>query len=132
MKDIFNLSLQREIFPGNLKIARVFPIYKEYHGFLMTNYRPISVITCPSKLLERIIFNHLFKCLSENSILCKEQFGFQTAHSTEHAILQLLNYLYQLYDDTKFTLGIFINLSKAFDKSIATFLSYMKLMGATL
>ena len=66
-------------------------------------------------MLERIIYNRLFKYLSENSILCKKQFGFQTSHSTEHAILLLVNQLYQSFDESKLTLGIFIYLSKAFD-----------------
>ena len=59
--------------------------------------------------------NRLFKYLSENSILYEKQFGFQTSHSTEHAILLLVNQLYQSFDESKFTLGIFIDLSKAFD-----------------
>ena len=61
------------------------------------------------------MYNRLFKYLSENSILYKKQFGFQTSHSTEHAILLLVNQLYQSFDESKFTLGIFIDLSKAFD-----------------
>ena len=61
------------------------------------------------------MYNRLFKYLSENSILYEKQFGFQTSHSTEHAILLLVNQLYQSFDESKFTLGIFIDLSKAFD-----------------
>ena len=115
LKCIFNLSLQQGIFPENLKIARVSPIYKKKEEFLLSNYRPISALPCFSKLLERIMYNCLFKYLSENSILYEKQFGFQTSHSTEHAILLLVNQLYQLFDENKFTLGIFIDLSKAFD-----------------
>ena len=61
------------------------------------------------------MYNRLFKYLSENSILYKTQFGFQAPHSTEHAILLLVNQLYQSFNESKFTLGIFIDLSKAFD-----------------
>ena len=61
------------------------------------------------------MYNRLFKYLSENSILYEKQFGFQTSHSTEHGILLLVNQLYQSFDESKFTLGIFIDLSKAFD-----------------
>ena len=115
LKCILNLSLQQRIFPENLKIAKVSSIYKKDEEFLLTNYRPISVLPCFSKLLERIMYNRLFKYLSENSILYEKQFGFQTSHSTEHAILLLVNQLYQSFDENKFTLGIFIDLSKAFD-----------------
>ena len=94
LKYIFNLSLQQGIFPENLKIAKVSTIYKKDEEFLLTNYKPISVLLCFSKLLERIMYNHLFKYLSENSILYEKQFGFQTSHSTEHAILLLVNQIY--------------------------------------
>ena len=106
LKYIFNLSLQQRIFPENLKIAKVPPVYKKDEEFLLTNYRPISVLPCFSKLLERIMYNRLFKYLSENSILYQKQFGFQTSHSTERAILLLVNQLYQSFDESKFTLGI--------------------------
>ena len=61
------------------------------------------------------MYNRFFKFLSENSILYEKQLGFQTSHSNEHAIPLLVNQLYQLFDKIKFTLGIFIDLSKAFD-----------------
>ena len=115
LKYIFNLSLQQGVFPENLKLTKVSPVYKKDEEFLLTNYRPISVLPCFSKLLERIMYNRLFKYLSENSILYKKQFGFQTSHRTEHAILLLINQLYQSFDESKFTLGIFNDLSKAFD-----------------
>ena len=115
LKYIFNLSLQQGIFPENLKIAKVSPVYKKDEEFLLTNYRPMSVLLCFSKLLERIMYNRLFKYLSENSIFYKKQFGFQTSHSTEYAILLLVNQLYQSFDESKFTLEIFIDLSKALD-----------------
>ena len=57
------------------------------------------------------MYNGLFKYLSENSILYEKQ----TSHSTEHAVLLLVNQLDQSFDENKFTLGIFIDLSKAFD-----------------
>ena len=106
LKYIFNLSLQQRIFPENLKIAKVSPVYKKDEEFLLTNYRPISVLPCFSKLLERIIYNRLFKYLPENRILYQKQFGFQTSHSTERAILLLVNQLYQSFDESKFTLAI--------------------------
>ena len=91
LKYIFDLSLQQGIFPENLKIAKMSPVYKKDEEFLLTNYRAISVLPCFSKLLERIMYNRIFKYLSENSILYKKQFDFQTSHSTEHAILLLVN-----------------------------------------
>ena len=61
------------------------------------------------------MYNRFFKYLSENSILYEKKFGFQTSHSTKHVILLLVNQLDQSFDESKLTLGIFIDLSKAFD-----------------
>ena len=68
---VFNLSLEKRIFPDNLKIARVTPIVKAGDENEMGNYRPISVLPCFSKILERIMYNRLFKYLTANEILYK-------------------------------------------------------------
>ena len=114
-KHIFNISLAKGIFPDKLEIARVTPIFKKGNNTLVTNYRPISVLPCFSKLLERIMYNRLYKFLLENNILYQKQFGFQNAHSTEHAILQLVNQITEAFSQGKYTLGIFLDLPKAFD-----------------
>ena len=61
------------------------------------------------------MYNRLYKFLVENNILYQTQFGFQNAHSTEHAILQLVNQITEAFSQGKYTLGIFIDISKAFD-----------------
>ena len=97
---IFNQSLQSGIFPDKLKIARVTPSFKKGSDSELGNYRPISVLPCFSKILEKIMYNRLYKHLKEKDILYKKQFGFQQKHSIER---------------NQFTLGIFIDLSKDFD-----------------
>ena len=61
------------------------------------------------------MYNRLYKHLKEKDILYKKQFGFQQKHSTEHAILQLIDQVSNSFERNQFTLGIFINLSNAFD-----------------
>ena len=56
----------------------------------LSNYRPIFVLRCFSKILECVMYKHLYKYLLNSQILCKRQFGFQEGHSTDHAILQLV------------------------------------------
>ena len=63
---IFNLSLSTGIFPNKLKIAKVSPIFKTNGKDLLTNYRPISVLPCFSKILERIMYDRLYSYLTEN------------------------------------------------------------------
>ena len=115
LKYIFNLSISTGLFPNSLKIARITPIYKSGDITDMSNYRPISVLPCFSKILERIMYNRLYNHLRENNILYNKQFGFQKNTSADHAILELVNELRQSFDENKFTVGVFIDLSKAFD-----------------
>ena len=61
------------------------------------------------------MYNRLFKHLNDNGILYKKQFGFQEKHSTEHAILHLVDQINNSFEKKIYTLGIFIDLSKAFD-----------------
>ena len=60
------------------------------------------------------MYNCLYKFLLDNNILYQKQFGFQNANSTEHAILQLVNQITEAFSQGKYTLGIFLGLSKAF------------------
>ena len=91
LKYLLNLSIEKGIFPDDLKIAKVTPIYKADDKSDLSNYRPISVLSCFSKILERMIYNRLYQYLTENKILYPKQFGFQAGHSTEHAIVQLVD-----------------------------------------
>ena len=75
----------------------------------------ISVLPCFSKILERIMYNRLQKHLSENNLLFERQFGFQSSKSTEHAILELSDEILNSFEKNNFTVGVFIDLSKAFD-----------------
>ena len=98
LKYLFNLSVEKGNLPDNLKIAKVTPIYKADNKSYLSNYRPISVLPCFSKILERKIYNHLYQYLTENKILCLQQFSFQTGHSTENAIVQLLDQFIESFE----------------------------------
>ena len=115
LKHIFNLSFENGIFPDSLKIAKLTSAYKSGDSSSLSNYRPISVLPCFSKMLERIMYTRLYSYLQENKILYSKQFGFQTGHSTDHAIIQLVDQIYEDFEENKYTLGVFIDLAKAFD-----------------
>ena len=115
LKYLFNLSIFKRIFPDDLKIAKVTLIYKADNSSNISNFRPISVLPCFSKMLERIMYSRLQKYLKDQNVLYDKQFGFRTGHSTEHAIAQLVDQIYEAFEKNKYTLGVFIDLSKAFD-----------------
>ena len=89
---IFNESINLGIFfPENMKIAKVTPIFKSGKKELLTNYWPISVLSCFSKIFERIMYNRLYNYLNNNDLLFHKQFGFRKGHSIDHALIELIN-----------------------------------------
>ena len=112
---IYNISVQTGVFPEEMKIGRVTPIFKGGEVSDLGNYHPISFLCCFSKILEKIMYSHLYKHLLNNNILYKKQFGFQENHSTDHAIIQLVDQISNSFEKNNFTLGVFMDLAKAFD-----------------
>ena len=112
---VFQVSIQHEIFPDSLKIAKVTPIFKSGDKDNVSNYRPISILPVCSKVLERIMYNRVYNHLDSKGLLYEKQFGFQRNNSTEHAILQLTPNITDSLEKGEYTLGVFIDLSKAFD-----------------
>ena len=88
---ILNASLQNEIFSNVFNIARATPLYKNGNNLNLQNYRPISVLTYFSKILEKVMYNCLYKYFSDNNILYRKQFGFQGKLLTEPVIMQLFD-----------------------------------------
>ena len=115
LKYLFNLSIEKVIFPDDLKIARLTPINKGEDKSDVSDYRPVPVLPCFSKILERIMYNRLYKYLIKNNILYSKQFGFQNGHSADHAVVQLVDQIIESFENNKYTLGVFIDLAKAFD-----------------
>ena len=84
---LINKSIEQGIFPDELKVAKVFPIYKSGDKKCISNYRPISVLSFFSKVFEKVMYNHLIDFIDENNILSKHQFGFRKNHSTKFMLL---------------------------------------------
>ena len=112
---IINQSLTTGIFPDNLKIAKVLPIYKKDDETLFDNYRPISILPAISKLFERVVYNQLYEYFALNNLLYYSQHGFRKLHSTETAALEFIDKILKHLDSGKLPIAVFIDLSKAFD-----------------
>jgi hypothetical protein len=112
---IINHSLHTGCFPDCIKLARVCPIFKAGDRSLIENYRPISVLSCFSKVFEKIVFNRLVSYLDRLKIISTHQYGFRKNHSAYMALLDLHDKISEAWDKNEFAIGIFIDLSKAFD-----------------
>jgi retron-type reverse transcriptase len=104
-----------QVVPEIFKISRVTPVYKSGVTTELGNYRPIAIISPFSKVLERLVYNQVFSFIEKQKIIFEYQFGFRKGHSTEHAILETIEYLKTAIDENKVTCAIFLDFSKAFD-----------------
>lgn len=112
---IFNLVLESGCFPEAMKIAKVSVIYKGGVKNDINNYRPISILSVFSKGLEKIILHRMNNFFAKHSILTESQHGFRQGKSTQTALLTMKELVIKNIERNEFTLGIFIDYSKAFD-----------------
>jgi hypothetical protein len=112
---IINLSLSLGTFPSELKIGNIITILKSGPENLVTNYRPISLLTTISKIFECVFCNRLVNFLQKNKLLYDLQFGFRDRHSTYLAMISLMEKIIGALEQGNFTIGIFLDFSKAFD-----------------
>ena len=112
---ICNLSFSSGIFPDRLKVAKVIPLFKAGDKSLFTNYRPVSLLPQFSKILEKLFAKRLNKFIDKHNILNDSQYGFRHEHSTSLALIELIEQITLASDFKKSTIGVFIDLKKAFD-----------------
>ena len=115
LSHIFNLSLNQGIFPEKLKLSRTVPIHKAGDKLNIDNYRPISLVSTISKILEKMVSINLTNYLQINKLISPFQFGFQKNLRTEHNLLNVTNFIGNALNNKEFCIGIFFDLKKAFD-----------------
>ncbi len=112
---IINQMLHTGIFPNDLKIAKVIPLFKKGDDTIFSNYRPISLLPAISKIFEKVIYKQVYDFFKLNKLLYPSQYGFRQGHSTELAALELVDRIIQDMDRNEIPLNIYLDLSKAFD-----------------
>jgi hypothetical protein len=112
---LFNNCMFSGVFPSELKIAKVIPLFKNGKQHLLSNYRPISILPLFSKIFERIIHSRLTSFFDSQNTIYENQFGFRKKHSTIHALSTAVKSIAQSMNDKSHSIGLFIDFSKAFD-----------------
>ena len=101
---ICNRSFMTGIFPSELKIANVVPIFKSGDDMVFSNYRPVSVLPVLSKILERLMYNRLILYINRHGLLYEYQFGFQKGKSTHIALITLIDKITEALDQGELVL----------------------------
>ena len=112
---IFNLILNKSIYPSNMKKSVIIPIHKNNNKNNIENYRPISIIPQFSKIIEKIIKKRIDNFIEKNNIISSNQYGFKKKSNTLHAIYALTNNITNSIDMHDKIAAVFVDIKKAFD-----------------
>ena len=112
---LINECLDLACMPTEWKVGIVSPIPKGLPSLNPGDYRPVSVLPAPSKVMERIVYNQLIYYLETNCLLDGRQHGFRKGHSTATAVMEVVQFLYRSIDTGQYVHCAFIDYSKAFD-----------------
>ena len=112
---LYQLSFDSGCFPDTWKVARVSPIPKNGNLKLITNWRPISLLSVPSKIAERLMHIHLMNVVADTDYLSRFQYGYRPGRGTGDAIFRFLNDVYESRSRGHLTAACFLDLKKAFD-----------------
>jgi hypothetical protein len=112
---LINLSINTQTFPKDFKKAKITPIYKKENHFDVGNYRPVSVLSVCSKILEKAIHSQLYEYLNENKLIYELQSGFRSSYSTQTCLIYLQDFIKSQTASGKYTGMILLDIQKAFD-----------------
>ena len=116
LANMINCILGLGHYPEPWKIAYILPIPKPGKpANEAKNFRPISLLNCLSKILEKVLHVRILEYCDANGILPNNQFGFRSRHSTVHALIRLIEEAIVGFNDRKVTIAAFLDIEKAFD-----------------
>ncbi len=115
LRHIYNLSINKGVFPDLMKISKVVLVYKNGPISLVEAYRGVSMIASFSKPLERYIYSSIYDFLDERSFFSSRQFGFRRGYNTSHNVLNLMNLVAKAFLDSQVCSIVLLDIKKAFD-----------------
>ena len=112
---LFSLSLELSRIPSSWKTALISPIFKKGSKDCVSNYRPISVTSCCSRVLERVVARKIFEYLRIQNRILSSQHGFWAGRSTDTALVKFYDFVTENMDSSRVVDCIFFDFRKAFD-----------------
>ena len=113
---ILKQSMESGSFPSEWKKGNVVPIHKKDDKQCLSNYRPVSLLPICGKIFEKLIFNEMFKFFIENELISPNQSGLKPGDSCTNQLLAITHEMYKSFDEVFEVRGVFLDISKAFDK----------------
>ena len=110
-----NLSIEKGVFPTNLKTSKIIPIFKKGSTLCANDHRGVAIVNNFSKIYEKCLCRRLLRFLHSNDFFDHNQFGFLKGRSTNHAIVKLINFISDSINRNEYVVGIFLDAMKAFD-----------------
>lgn len=115
LSHIINLSIRTSEVPPIMKLAKVTPLHKKNSRLQVGNYRPVSILTITSKLLERCVYDQIESYLQNNHLVYEFQSGFRKGYSTDTCLIYLQDHIRQQMDQGLYTGVALLDVQKAFD-----------------
>ena len=113
---IFQSCIKHGKFPNEWKMANLVPVHKKNDKQILENYRRVSLLPICGKVFERLIYNSLFEYFIQNDLISPYQSGFKPDDSCTNQLISITHEIYQSFDDGFEVSGVFLDISKAFDK----------------
>ena len=113
---LFNKSISECKFPNLWKHGLIMPLFKKGNTNISSNYRPIALLSCVGKLMERVVYKHMYNFFVENNLIYKLQSGFLKSHSTVHQLIDIYHQVCLGIEAGQHTCMVFCDVSKAFDR----------------
>ena len=108
--------MENGFFPSEWEKGNVVPIHKKDDKQCFKNYGPISLLPICGKIFEKLIFNEMFKFFIEKELISPNQSRFKLRDSCINQLLAITHEIYKSFDDIFEVRGVFLDISKAFDK----------------
>lgn len=115
LAEIFNSCVREGVFPDLMKLSKIVPLFKAGEKQDPGNFRPVSILPVLSKIFEKILLNQMLSHFNTHSLLHNQQYGFTKGRSTTDAGESLLRHIYSAWNESQDAIGVFCDLSKAFD-----------------
>ena len=114
--DLFNYSMSKRVCPNIWKEANVSPLYKKDDPSIVSNYRPVSLLSTIGKVMEKIIHKHMYILFKDNQVITCFQLGFVPGDSTVNQLVDIYNTFCKALDEGEEVRAVFLDISKAFDR----------------